>query len=99
MLAEVSYGVVDTSIASFSLNLERIKLADFSQYIVSPIQTIVMKRPVKSEQISYYTRKYQSCHNSDDSLMSGMEMSFWHMLNTADHRRLPQTNRRPTAEY
>ena len=57
MLAEVSYGVVDTSIASFSLNLERIKLADFSQYIVSPIQTIVMKRPVKSEQISYYTRK------------------------------------------
>ena len=76
MLAEVSYGVVDTSIASFSLNLERIKLADFSQYIVSPIQTIVMKRPVKSEQISYYTRKYQSCHNSDDSLMSGMEMSF-----------------------
>ena len=73
MLAEVSYGVVDTSIASFSLNLERIKLADFSQYIVSPIQTIVMKRPVKSEQISYYTRKYQSYHNS---LMFGMEISF-----------------------
>ena len=74
MLAEVSYGVVDTSIASFSLNLERIKLADFSQYIVSPIQTIVMKRPVKSEQISYYTRKYLSCHNS---LMCGMKMSFF----------------------
>ena len=55
-MAEVSNGEVDTSVAGFSLLLERYKLADFSQGIFKIIETLIIKTPEKSDGISYLTQ-------------------------------------------
>ena len=67
MIAEVITGEVDTSVAAFINNMERNEVVDFTQGILKVVETLIIKTPTKSDQISFITRKYilaQFSHNS-----------------------------------
>lgn len=55
MLAEVQRGQVDTSIAGFQQIFERFEYVDFTQGIFKNTDALIIKTPVKSDQISYFT--------------------------------------------
>ena len=56
MIAEVAYGMVDTSIAAFEPMIERFEIADFTPNIDSTIRTFIIKTPNKQDHISYFIR-------------------------------------------
>ena len=49
MIREVQDGVVDASITGFATNEERFEVADFSQGLFQAVQTIIIKRPKKTD--------------------------------------------------
>ena len=55
MLTEVQDGEVDTSVAGFQHTLERDPYADFLQGIFKNTDALIIRTPVKSDQISYFT--------------------------------------------
>ena len=55
MLTEVQDGEVDTSVAGFQHTLERDPYADFLQGIFKNTDALILRTPVKSDQISYLT--------------------------------------------
>ena len=55
MLTEVQDGEVDTSVAGFQHTLERDPYADFLQGIFKNTDALIIRTPVKSDQISYLT--------------------------------------------
>ena len=55
MLTEVQGGQVDTSVAGFQHTLERDPYADFLQGIFKNTDALIIRTPVKSDQISYLT--------------------------------------------
>ena len=55
MLTEVQNGEVDTSVAGFQHTLERDQFADFLQGIFRNTDALIIRTPVKSDQISYIT--------------------------------------------
>ena len=55
MLTEVQNGEVDTSVAGFQHTLERDQYADFLQGIFRNTDALIIRTPVKSDQISYIT--------------------------------------------
>ena len=56
MIAEVGYGLVDTSIAGFGSTLERHEIVDFSPMIEKVALTLMIKTPKRSDNISYLIR-------------------------------------------
>ena len=60
MIAEVITSEVDTSAAAFINNLERNEVVDFTQGILKVVETLVIKTPTKSDQVSFLTRKYEN---------------------------------------
>ena len=49
MIREVQDGIVDASIAGFMATEERFEVADFSPGLFQAVQTIIIKRPKKTD--------------------------------------------------
>ena len=49
MIREVQDGIVDASIAGFSATQERFEVVDFSQGLFPYLQTLIIKRPLKTD--------------------------------------------------
>ena len=49
MIREVQDGVVDASITGFATSEERFEAADFSQGLFRAVQSIIIKRPKKTD--------------------------------------------------
>ena len=58
MIAEVLSGDVDTSIAGFLNTQERNQYIDFTQGIFKNTEALIIRTPVKSDQISYLIGNY-----------------------------------------
>ena len=58
LLAEVQSGEVDTSLGGFQYIQERSKYVDFTQGVFKNTDALIMRTPVKRDQISYFIGKY-----------------------------------------
>ena len=57
MVSEVQSGHVDTSVAGFSNTQERSEYIDFTQGVFKNTEALIIRTPVKSDQISYFIGK------------------------------------------
>ena len=62
MIREVQDGIVDASIAGFSATQERFEVVDFSQGLFPYLQTLIIKRPLKTDiSVRYFWLGKKDC--------------------------------------